>query len=107
MKKMKKMKKIVNEDDQYIDKDFWRSALLLENKIPLLGIKWQGPVAFFIFGNRSRCEEIAEQYLLGSIDTNARSYVDCLNRLKSVMRSSQPGLTPPPINGINQGITRE
>ena len=75
--------------DQWIDKDFWRSALLLEKKQPLLCLKWQGPIAYFVFGNRARCQEIADQYFLGSIDTNARCYVDCLKRLKDALRSSQ------------------
>lgn len=78
-----KTQKMINGMNTYRTKDLAEAAVLLIMKKALIGIEREGNICFFIFENKSRCEEISRQFFFDTLLVNAREYHEAITRLKN------------------------
>ncbi len=69
--------------DIYKTKDLAEAAALLIMKRVLTAIERERNICFFVFENKSRCEEISNQFFFDTLLVNAREYHEAITRLKN------------------------
>lgn len=71
------------ENKAYKTKDLWEAAALLTNDIPLVDIKREGKICFFIFGDIDNAQKLSKSYFYGNMKINVFRYKEAIERLKS------------------------
>ena len=74
----------LNSSDRtiYSTRDFWMAGALLASSMKLIRLDWCNGLAFFIFGNCQKCEELAQAYWAGDLKVSAKAFTDALRTLK-------------------------
>ncbi len=82
-------RKTINHMDNYRTKDLAEAAALLIMKRTLSTIEREGHICFFVFEDKSRCEEISRQFFFDTLLVNAREYHEAITRLKNRIFSTR------------------
>lgn len=69
--------------DIYKTKDLAEASILLTKKQKLIRIEREGKVCWFIFQDKEKCQEIANQFWFGECLINAKSYYEAMLTLKN------------------------
>lgn len=72
-------------DDQFITKDLYLAGLLYAKNIKLEKVNRNGKLCWFVFNNKSLCEELQQQFFNKAVDVNAKDYVNALRTLKDLI----------------------
>ncbi len=70
-------------NNEYSSKDLAESALLLIKDQKLLKMNRQGKTVYFVFADKTRCEELSNQFWFSECLVNAKSYYDAILTLKN------------------------
>ena len=84
-----KIQNMTTDMDTYKTKDLAEAAALLVMKRALATIERKGNICFFVFENKSRCEEISRQFFFDTLLVNAREYHEAIARLKNRIFSTR------------------
>jgi len=66
----------------YKTKDLYEGAYLYAIGQKLLNLEEEERFYWFIFKNKSRCQELANQYWQGTAEVNAKKYASAIRDLK-------------------------
>ncbi len=72
-------------DDKFTVKDLYLAGYLYANGQMFLGVRRDGPVCWFEFGDRDECLKRQQDYFSGLGNTTPKSYADALKTLKGVI----------------------
>ncbi len=72
-------------NSEYLTKDIGEAAALLSSSVKLRGLQRDSNFYWFVFEDKKRCQEVANQYWFGQLLINAKSYQDALRTLKDSM----------------------
>lgn len=70
------------QQDNFQTKDYCLAAALMATGNRLIKLRWKGPVAFFIFSDKDRCEIYVEQYVNNELEVKAKDFVYLLKDIK-------------------------
>lgn len=68
--------------DEYKTRDLGEAAALVCDLVKLLRLQKESKFYWFIFTNKSLCEQLANEYWSGDLKINARQYNEALRSLK-------------------------
>ncbi len=68
--------------DIYHTKDLYEASFLYAHRQKLLSLKKDGKYYWFVFDDKSCCEELSKGYWSGEIEINAKAYSDAIRTLK-------------------------
>ncbi|OGG13785.1 hypothetical protein A2773_01525 [Candidatus Gottesmanbacteria bacterium RIFCSPHIGHO2_01_FULL_39_10] len=74
-----------NNNNSFVTKDLYLSALLYAKGVKLQKIDRQGRVCWFVFEDKSQSEQLRQKFITKSIDVNARDFTDALRTLKDLV----------------------
>lgn len=66
-------------------RDLYLAGYLYANGQRFQGVRRDGPICWFEFGDKKKCLEMQQDYFSGLGSTNPRSYADALKTLKGVI----------------------
>ncbi len=78
----------MNMNDHFLTKDLYLAGMLYGKNIPFVGINRSNGLCFFVFENHELCEKLQQQFFSGTVDVNARKFVDGLRVLKDLIFSN-------------------
>lgn len=70
------------QTEEYKTKDLPESAALLYKNQKLIRIEKQGKICWFVFFDKSACENLSKEFFFGELTVNAREYYEAVVRLK-------------------------
>lgn len=70
-------------NDLYHTKDLNEGAVLLTMKRPLIDIKRDGNICWFVFEDEERCEQLSRQYFFDTLLVDAKTLIQAQNTLKN------------------------
>ena len=68
--------------NEYQTKDLYEASVLYALKQNFLGIKQDGQVCWFIFGDNKSSQRISDLYWARSLNVNAKDYAEAIRTLK-------------------------
>lgn len=71
----------------YQTSDFYIASFLYAKGIPFVGLNKANKSYLFIFKNAEDCNKLALQQYQGKADVNARSFIEAIKTLKSLIFS--------------------
>ncbi len=77
------MEKITNNTNTYKTRDLNEASVLLTLKRPLIDIKREVNICWFVFEGKERCQQISQQYFFVTLLVNARDLVESQQILKN------------------------
>lgn len=75
--------------DEYFTKDLGEAAGLICSSVQLLRLQKESKFFWFIFANKSVCEQLANDYWSGGLKLDARRYSEVLRSLKDRLFSQK------------------
>jgi len=69
-------------NDEYATKDLGEATALVCSSAQLLRLRKESKFFWFIFANKSLCEQLANEYWSGGLKLNAKQYSEALRSLK-------------------------
>lgn len=74
------MESIVN--DEYATKDLGEAAGIICSSAKLLRLQKENKFFWFVFANKSLCEQLSNEYWAGALKLDAKQYSEALRSLK-------------------------
>lgn len=71
--------------ENFITKDFYETALLLSFNIPLVKIRRENGICFFIFSDAARSAGLVESYWRGEVKAELRNFTSCQKLVKDLI----------------------
>ena len=68
---------------EYRTKDLAEATALISSDQNMIRIERDGSVCFFIFENKTACENISNKFFFGNLQVNARNFYEAMVRLKN------------------------
>ena len=72
----------MRKNNTYYTKDLYEASFLYAHQQKLLGLEKDCKFFWFIFKDKSACEELSVAYWAGEIEINAKAYSDAIRTLK-------------------------
>ncbi|OGK49796.1 hypothetical protein A3A56_03875 [Candidatus Roizmanbacteria bacterium RIFCSPLOWO2_01_FULL_40_32] len=69
-------------NEEYFTKDLGEAAALVCSSVKLLRLQKEKSFFWFVFADKSLCEQFASKYWSGSLELSARQYSEALRSLK-------------------------
>ncbi len=71
-----------SQQQNYRVKDLYEAAVHYAKGQKLIQLEREGHFYWFIFSNKTQCEEVADAYWRGDCTVNAKAYADAIRTLK-------------------------
>jgi|GEM_PF-802686 hypothetical protein len=81
------MQNLTNHDE-FQTCDLQIATALMAAGLQLARLNWQGSKAFFVFGNKQRCEGFVQAYWTSDLRLPAKDYFNSMRELKDRLFSS-------------------
>lgn len=72
----------INQTEFYKTKDLAEASMLIVKKQQLNTLERDGRICWFIFVNKKKCEQLANDYYFGEVLVSAREFHEAMSRLK-------------------------
>ncbi|MDP2672153.1 MAG: DUF5659 domain-containing protein [Candidatus Daviesbacteria bacterium] len=73
------------QNNTFVTKDLYLSALLYAKGVKLQKVDRQGRICWFVFEDKSQGEQLRQKFITKTIDVNAKDYTDALRTLKDLV----------------------
>ena len=70
-------------ENTYKTKDLGEAGVLIVKKQNLLKMERKNSICWFVFKDKSKCQELSNNFFFGDLMVNAREYTETINRLKN------------------------
>jgi len=74
-----------NTTNEYQTKNIGEAAGFIARDIKLIRINRENEVCFFVFDNKSKCEQLSRDFFFGELLVNARIFFESEKRLKQLI----------------------
>lgn len=72
----------MDNGDAYLTKDLYEAAFLITHNLKLLRLVKEDNYYWFVFGNKTKAEELSAQFWRKEIDVNAKIFAENIRSLK-------------------------
>lgn len=74
-----------NNNNSFVTKDLYLSALLYAKGLKLQKVNRQGRVCWFVFEDKEFSEQLRQKFITKEIDVNAKEFTEALRTLKDLV----------------------